>query len=209
MIPIFSMEETRIADEKVLEVIFNIPGTSIANIVNLSPVYTTIFLARYPFEFGPGAKNLQPGTLHFCRANGKIRGTSAPKHTGAETTYPHGLSTRMFWGTRATHFSIYTTKMEGAGLQILGTGAKFKRVSCQKSCRVDRALVCYNFNISVKLNNLNWFFYVRFDSHLPCMLMCSIAKIRHKRILKLSLDPYGRANEGLPICITLNTKETT
>jgi len=35
MIPIFSMEETRIAGEKVLEVIFNIPGTSITNIVNL------------------------------------------------------------------------------------------------------------------------------------------------------------------------------
>ena len=35
MTPIFNMEETRIADEKVLEVIFNIPGTSIANIVNL------------------------------------------------------------------------------------------------------------------------------------------------------------------------------
>ena len=35
MIAILSMEETRIADAKVLEVIFNIPGTSIANIVNL------------------------------------------------------------------------------------------------------------------------------------------------------------------------------
>ena len=69
----------------------------------------------------------------------KIRGTSAPKHTGAETTYPHGLGTRLFWGTRATNFSIYTTKMKGAGPQILGTGAKFKRVPCQKSCRVNRA----------------------------------------------------------------------
>ena len=39
---------------------------------------------------------------------GKIRGTSAPKHTRAETTYPHGLGTRLFWGTRATNFSIYT-----------------------------------------------------------------------------------------------------
>lgn len=33
MIPIFSMEETRIADEKVVGVIFNIPGTSIADIL--------------------------------------------------------------------------------------------------------------------------------------------------------------------------------
>ena len=50
-----------------------------------SPVYTTTFLARYPFEFGPGPLNFQPGTLHFCRVNGKIRGTSAPKQTSAET----------------------------------------------------------------------------------------------------------------------------
>ena len=42
----------------------------------------------------------------------------------------------MLLGTRATNFSIYTTKIEGAGPQILGTGAKFKRLSCQKSCRV-------------------------------------------------------------------------
>ena len=34
---------------------------------------------------------------------------------GAETTYPHGLGTRLFWGTRATNFPIYTTKMKGAG----------------------------------------------------------------------------------------------
>ena len=84
---------------------------------------------------------LRPGTHHFCRVNGKIRGTSAPKHTGAETTYPHGLGTRLFWGTRATNFFIYTTKMKGAGPQMLGTGAKFKRVPCQKRCRVNRALV--------------------------------------------------------------------
>ena len=45
----------------------------------------------------------------------------------------------MFWGTRATNFSIHTTKMEGAGLKILGTGAKFKQVPCQKNCRVNRA----------------------------------------------------------------------
>ena len=70
----------------------------------------------------------------------KIRGTSAPKHTRAGTTYPHGLGTRLFRGTRATNFPIYTTKMKGAGPQILGTGAKFKRVPCQKSCRVNRAL---------------------------------------------------------------------
>ena len=31
--------------------------------------------------------------------------------------------------------------MKGAGPQILGTGAKFKRVPCQKSCRVNRAKV--------------------------------------------------------------------
>ena len=47
----------------------------------------------------------------------------------------------MFWGPRAKNFSIYTTKMEGAGPQILGTGAKFKRVPCLKSCRVNRAIV--------------------------------------------------------------------
>ena len=51
------------------------------------------------------------------------------------------LGPRMFWGPRATNFSIYTTKMEGAGPQILGTGAKFKRVPCLKSCRVNRALI--------------------------------------------------------------------
>ena len=64
------------------------------------------------------------------------------KHTGAETTYPHRLGTRLFWGTRATNFSIYTTKMKGAGPQIIGTGAKSKRVPCQKSCRVNRAYDC-------------------------------------------------------------------
>ena len=47
----------------------------------------------------------------------------------------------MFWCTRATNFSIYKTKMEGAGLKILGTGAKFKQVPCQKNCRVNRAIV--------------------------------------------------------------------
>ena len=51
------------------------------------------------------------------------------------------LGPRMFWGTRATNFSIYTTKMEGAGPQILGTGAKFKQVPCQKNCRVNRAKI--------------------------------------------------------------------
>ena len=51
------------------------------------------------------------------------------------------LGPRMFWGTRAMNFSIYTTKMKGAGPQILGTGAKFKRVPCLKSCRVNRALI--------------------------------------------------------------------
>ena len=50
----------------------------------------------------------------------------------------------MFWGTRATNFSIYTTKMEGAGLKILGTGAKFKQVPCQKNCRVNRAKVHFD-----------------------------------------------------------------
>ena len=50
------------------------------------------------------------------------------------------LGPRMFWGTRATNSSIYTTKMEGAGLKILGTGAKFKQVPCQKNCRVNRAV---------------------------------------------------------------------
>ena len=29
--------------------------------------------------------------------------------------------------------------MEGAGPKILGTGAKFKRVPCQKNCRVNQA----------------------------------------------------------------------
>ena len=28
---------------------------SVRHVRDLSPVYTTIFLARYPFEFGPGA----------------------------------------------------------------------------------------------------------------------------------------------------------
>ena len=106
----------------------------------LSSVYTTTFLARYPFKFGPGAYNLRPGTLHFCRVNGKIRGTSTPKQTSAETMWIGSLGPRMFWGTRATIFSIYTTKMEGAGPKILGTGAKFKQVPCQKNCRVNWAL---------------------------------------------------------------------
>ena len=67
----------------------------------------------------------------------KIRGKSAPKHAGAETKWIGSLGPRMFWGTRATNFAIYMTKMEGAGPQILSTGAKFKRVLCQKrlSCK--------------------------------------------------------------------------
>ena len=54
----------------------------------------------------------------------------------------------MFWGTRATKFSIYTTKMEGAGPKLLGTGAKFKQVPCQQNCRVNRALVAWRLNES-------------------------------------------------------------
>ena len=42
-----------------------------------------------------------------------------------ETMWVGSLGHCMFWGTRATNFSIYTTKMEGAGPKILGTGAKF------------------------------------------------------------------------------------
>ena len=53
-----------------------------------------------------------------------------PKTYGAETMWIGSLGPRMSWGTRATNFAIYTTKMERAGLQILGTGAKFKRVPC-------------------------------------------------------------------------------
>ena len=53
----------------------------------------------------------------------------------------------MFWGTRATNFSIYTTKMEGAGPKILGTGAKFKQVPCQKNCRVNRANASRNSDL--------------------------------------------------------------
>ena len=51
----------------------------------------------------------------------------------------------MFWGTRATSFSIYTTKMEGAGPKILGTGATFKRVPCQKNCRINQTYIWDNF----------------------------------------------------------------
>ena len=51
------------------------------------------------------------------------------------------LGPRMFWGTRATNVPIYTTKMEGAGPKILGTGVKIKQVPCQKICRVNRALI--------------------------------------------------------------------
>ena len=40
--------------------------------------------------------------------------------------------------------------MEGAGPKILGTGAKFKRVPCQKNCRVNRAYVS-----SFKQENMN------------------------------------------------------
>ena len=63
----------------------------------------------------------------------------------------------MFWGTRATNFAIYTTKMEGAGPKILGTGAKVKQVPCQKNCRVNRAKVtgCLYFNPSNSASNLS------------------------------------------------------
>ena len=71
---------------------------------------------------------------HFCYR-------SAPKQTAAETMWIGSLGPRLFWGTRVTNFSIYTTKMEGAGPEILGTGAKFKRVPRLKSCRVNRAVI--------------------------------------------------------------------
>ena len=58
----------------------------------------------------------------------------------------------MFWGTRALNFSIDTTKKEGAGPKILGTGAKFKRVPCQKNCRVNRA---YKSEKIIPLKSLN------------------------------------------------------
>ena len=76
---------------------------------------------------------------HFSRVNGKVRGASAPKHTGAETMWIGSPGPRMSWGTRATNLSIYTTKKESAGPQILGTGATFKSIPCQKNCRVNRA----------------------------------------------------------------------
>ena len=66
----------------------------------------TTFLARYPFEFGPGA-------LHFCRVKGKIRGMSAPKQTSAETMWIGSLGPRMFGGTRATNFSTLHNKNGG------------------------------------------------------------------------------------------------
>ena len=74
----------------------------------------------------------------FAIAYGSLKNSGAIQ-TGAETMWMGTLGPRMFWGTRVTNFSIYTTKMEGAGPQILGTGAKFNGVPCQKSCRVNRA----------------------------------------------------------------------
>ena len=59
------------------------------------------------------------------------------------------LGPRMFWGTCAMNFAIYTTKLEGAGPKILGTGAKFKRVPCQQNCRVNWALVDAHIGILV------------------------------------------------------------
>ena len=69
--------------------------------------------------------------------------SSRVHQTSAETMWIVSLGPRMFWGTRATNFSIYTAKMEGAGPKILNTGAncKFKQVPCQKKCRVNRAFV--------------------------------------------------------------------
>ena len=93
-----------------------------------------------PVSIWPWCLKFAASTLHFCCVNGKICGMSALKHKRAKTTYLHDLGTRLFWGTRATNFFIYTTKMEGAGPQILDTGAKFKRVPWQKSCRVNRAI---------------------------------------------------------------------
>ena len=115
------------------------------------------FKARFTRQFfwhgtclnlAPVPKNFRPGTLHFCRENGKIRGTSAPKHTGAETTYPHDLGTHPFWGTRATNFPHLHDKNEGC------RAANFKRVPCQKSCRVNRALVSLFASFVVKTANL-------------------------------------------------------
>ena len=141
--------------------------------MDTSPVYTT-FLARYSFDFGPGAWNFRPGTLHFCRVIGKICSASAPKHRGAETTYPHGLSTRMFLDTRATNFSIYTTKMEGARPKILGTGAKFKRVPCQKGCRVNRATV-NSFSKRSYMHIIITFY--RFKTH-RCLLLIGSGTVK-------------------------------
>ena len=67
-----------------------------------------------------------------ARVPQNIRGPRLPIHMVSALV--------VFWGTRASNFSIYTTKMEGAGPKILGTGAKFKQVPCQKNCRVNRAL---------------------------------------------------------------------
>ena len=64
------------------------------------------------------------------------------------------LGPRMFWGTRATNFSIYTTKMEGAEPKILGTGAKFKtgtvpkKLSCKPGLRFATARCRYGYEKS-------------------------------------------------------------
>ena len=79
------------------------------------------FLAWYLFEFGPWY-------LKFSAQK-----NTAPKNTGAKTMWIGSLGSSMFWGTCATNFSIFMTKMEGVGQKILGTTAKFKWVPCQKS----------------------------------------------------------------------------
>ena len=85
----------------------------------------------------------------------------------------------MFWGTRATNFSIYTTKMEGAGPKILGIGAKFKQVPCQKklSCKPGFGFASHwlknwreSFKPITKRSNRNH--VITFDSHLKTAL-CS------------------------------------
>ena len=74
-------------------------------------MYTIARFTRHPFWHGTRlnlARCLRLAARHppFCRVSGKIRGTSAPKHTGAETTYPHGLGNYTAISLYVVFFSI-------------------------------------------------------------------------------------------------------
>ena len=108
-----------------------------------SPVYTTTFLARYPFEFGPGGLKFATRHAPFLSCKWKNSWHEYPKTYGGRDYLSTWSRHPYILGHSCHEFFHLHDKNGGCRPKILCTGAKFKRVPCQKNCRVNRACSDY------------------------------------------------------------------